>query len=264
MRLRLVVATEHIDVESGRLWAAGALGIEELAIDAAHVALVATFQGAPPQDAFPGAATLADAEAPVVRPFAAPSRVGPFLITPPWAHDEDGDTSSGAIALSIDPGGAFGHGAHATTRLMLTVLADLAVEGRAVADIGCGTGVVAVAAAVLGASPILAIDNEPAALAATRRNVAANGVSAGVEVIEGDAADFDRVVDIALVNVTIDVHERIGPAVARHTTEIVVVGGILGHQVERAIAAYPQLEARGRTAEGEWHAVELARAKSTH
>ncbi len=262
MRLRVVVATDDIDIESGRLWAEGALGIEELPIDDGHAALVATFPGTPPFDTFPGAASVADPPPPDTRPFAAPSRVGPFHIAPPWAPDEDPEVTLGLTTLSIDPGDAFGHGAHPTTRLMLTVLAALDVEGLAIADIGCGSGIVAIAAATLGASRVIAIDNDPAALAATRRNVAANDLSHAVEVIDGDAARFDRGVDIALVNVTIDVHEQIAAAIARHVTGSIVVGGIVENQLDRAIAAYPEHAARAHAVSGEWHSLELERARS--
>jgi ribosomal protein L11 methyltransferase len=256
------VATDDIDIESGQLWAAGALGIEELPIDEAHSALLATFPGPPPFGAFPDAVSVADPPQSETRAFAAPSQVGPFHIAPPWALDEDHAASLGLVALSIDPGDAFGHGAHPTTRLMLTALTALDVEGRAIADIGCGTGIVAVAAATLGASPVYAIDHDPSALAATRRNVAANDLSHAVEVIDGDATRFDYVVDIALVNVTIDAHERIAPAIAALVSESIVVGGILENQLDRAIAAYPDHVSRAHTASGEWHTLELVRARS--
>ncbi len=262
MRLRLVVANGDIDIESGRLWAAGALGIEEQPIGHEHAALLATFAGAPPLDAFPAAVSVADPPPSDTRPFAAPSRVGPFDIAPPWALAEDDSASLGLISLSIDPGDAFGHGAHPSTRLMLAALTALDVEGLAVADIGCGTGIVAVAAATLGASPVFAIDNDRAALAATRRNVAANDLSHAVEVIDDDAARFDRAVEVALVNVTIDVHERIAPAIARHVTGSIVVGGILENQLDRAIAAYPDHVARAHATIREWHTLELGRAES--
>ena len=79
------------------------------------------------------------------------------------------------IDLVIDPGQAFGTGAHHTTRLCLELLLELEPAG-AFADWGCGSGVLAIAAARLGWAPVLACDSDPAAVEATRENAAVNGV----------------------------------------------------------------------------------------
>jgi ribosomal protein L11 methyltransferase len=91
-------------------------------------------------------------------------------VRPPWA-----DPRPGTLDVVVDPGQAFGTGAHPTTRLCLELLLDLPAAG-AFADLGCGSGVLAIAAARLGFSPVTAVDNEAAALEATRANAAANGV----------------------------------------------------------------------------------------
>lgn len=91
-------------------------------------------------------------------------------VRPPWA-----DPRPDAIDLVIDPGQAFGTGAHPTTRLSLQLMLELEPEGS-FADIGCGSGVLAIAAAKLGFAPVVAVDNELAAVEATRENAAANGV----------------------------------------------------------------------------------------
>jgi ribosomal protein L11 methyltransferase len=91
-------------------------------------------------------------------------------VRPPWEPALGAD-----LELVIDPGQAFGTGAHHTTRLCLELLLGIEPEGS-LADWGCGTGVLAIAAARLGFTPVLACDNDPAALAATRTNAVANGV----------------------------------------------------------------------------------------
>lgn len=91
-------------------------------------------------------------------------------VRPPWA-----DPRPDAIDLVIDPGQAFGTGAHPTTRLSLQLMLELEPEGS-FADIGCGSGVLAIAAAKLGFAPVVAVDNELAAVEATRENAAANRV----------------------------------------------------------------------------------------
>ena len=88
---------------------------------------------------------------------------GALRVRPPWEPPLDG-----ALDVVIEPGQAFGTGSHATTRLTLELLATLEPEG-ALADWGCGSGVLAIAAAKLGWAPVLACDVEPESVAATRR-----------------------------------------------------------------------------------------------
>jgi ribosomal protein L11 methyltransferase len=109
------------------------------------------------------------------REFHRPLVLGSSLtVRPPW--EPAGATP---IEVVIDPGRAFGTGAHATTRLCLELLLELADEAGArgsFVDLGCGSGVLAIAAAKLGFSPVLALDNEPAAVEATAANARVNQV----------------------------------------------------------------------------------------
>ena len=104
------------------------------------------------------------------RAFHRPVRIGPIWVGPPW-EEPDAD----AIPVVIDPGRAFGTGAHATTRLCLELLLD--VPRGDVLDAGCGSGVLAIAASKLGFEPVYAVDLDPQAIEATERNALANGVS---------------------------------------------------------------------------------------
>ena len=99
-----------------------------------------------------------------------PLDVGPLRVRPPWAP-----TRAGALDVVIDPGQAFGTGAHPSTRLTLKLLVDVP-RGGALADWGCGSGILAVAAARLGFDPVLACDSEHEAVAATISAAAANGI----------------------------------------------------------------------------------------
>ena len=96
---------------------------------------------------------------------------GRLTVRPPW--EPPGGTP---IELVIDPGRAFGTGAHATTRLCLELLLDLPPTGPLV-DVGCGSGVLAIAAAKLGFSPVIALDNDPVAVGVTADNALQNGVT---------------------------------------------------------------------------------------
>lgn len=95
---------------------------------------------------------------------------GRLFIRPPWTEPRPG-----TLDILIDPGQAFGTGAHPTTRLCLELLLALEPTGS-LADLGCGSGVLSIAAAKLGFRPVIALDNEPAALEATRANARANEV----------------------------------------------------------------------------------------
>ncbi len=132
--------------------------------------------------------------------FYKPFRVGRRLVvTPPWEHP---DLAPDDIPLVIDPGMAFGTGSHPTTQLCLTALEDYVHPGSRVADIGTGSGILAIAAAKLGASPVAANDNDPLAVRIARENAAANGVS--VEVTEAlPTSQYDVVIANILADVII-------------------------------------------------------------
>ena len=100
-------------------------------------------------------------------------------VGPPWES-----APAGLVKVVIDPGQAFGTGAHATTALCLELLCELESSGP-VLDVGCGSGVLAVAAALLGFAPVAACDDDPVAVAATRANAVVNG--AAVEAFLADA-----------------------------------------------------------------------------
>jgi ribosomal protein L11 methyltransferase len=114
------------------------------------------------------------------RAFHRPVRVGPLWVGPPWERPP-GD----ATPVVIDPGRAFGTGGHPTTRLCLQLLLQL--EIGSLIDVGCGSGVLAIAASRLGFSPVVAVDHDPAALEAARRNALVN--EASVDLRRGDALE---------------------------------------------------------------------------
>jgi ribosomal protein L11 methyltransferase len=97
-------------------------------------------------------------------------RAGGVWVLPPWERPRDG------LSITIDPGRAFGTGAHPTTRLSLELLSEL--PRASLLDVGCGSGVLAIAAARLGFDPVLGIDRDERAVEAAKRNALANGVEA--------------------------------------------------------------------------------------
>lgn len=137
------------------------------------------------------------------REFHRPAQVGPLWVGPPWI-----DPPADALSVVIEPARAFGTGAHPTTRLAIELLLEL--ERGAVLDVGCGSGVLSIAAAKLGYAPIVALDVEDAAVKATAANAAANGVSIDVSRADATTADLPST-HLVIANVTRELVEAIAP-----------------------------------------------------
>ena len=112
-------------------------------------------------------------------------RVGRLTTAPPWLAAEAGDA---ALAIVVEPAMAFGTGEHPTTRGVMRLMQDVIRPGDTVADLGSGSGILAIAAAKLGAARVFAIEVDPDAIGNAEENVARNGTSDRVHVLEGDAA----------------------------------------------------------------------------
>jgi ribosomal protein L11 methyltransferase len=160
------------------------------------------------------------------RRFHRPARIGRLWVGPPW---EEPDTD--AIAVVIDPGRAFGTGTHPTTRLCLELLGGL--EPTSLLDVGCGSGVLSIAAAKLGFAPVTAIDVEAEAIEATERNAAANDVE--VVTVLADALDGRLpVADTMVANITLEAVETLGSSLR---SSCAVTSGYLASDAPR-LAGY--------------------------
>lgn len=132
-------------------------------------------------------------------------RVGPLWVGPPWE-----EVPAAALAVIIEPGRAFGTGAHATTRLCLELLAELPRGG--LLDVGCGSGVLAVAGAKLGYEPVQAVDVDPLAVEATARNASTNGVDILVNEMDALAGELPNA-DTTIGNLTLDAVRALAPSI---------------------------------------------------
>jgi ribosomal protein L11 methyltransferase len=173
------------------------------------------------------------------RDFHRPVRVGRLWIGPPWETPPDR-----VEAIVVDPGRAFGTGGHATTRLCLELLDGL--ERGSLLDVGCGSGVLAIAAVRLGFSPVLAVDHDLAALEATQRNADANDVRLELRLADALGEPLPAA-DAAVANISAESVSQLIPQLDAGT---IVASGYL----ERDAPAPAGFRRERRVTEGGWAA----------
>jgi ribosomal protein L11 methyltransferase len=258
LRLAVRVAREHCEPVLAELLELVPAGLEERDVDAQTVEYV--LYGAPGElpalghvRAAAGGA-LVDVDTQELpddwserwRSFHAALDVGPLRIRPPWEPPR-----AGALDVVIDPGQAFGTGSHPSTRLTLELLTTLP-PGGPLADWGCGTGVLAVAAARLGFEPVSACDHDPAALQATAEAAAANGVR-----IETSRCDLRAGpgpwAPVVLANL-------VGPLLRElplgRPPAHLIISGLTDDEADAVAKTFPLREAARRSADG-WTAIHL-------
>lgn len=277
LTVHVAVSGPDADLAADALWRAGAAAIEERpgllvaaapATDAAGGAagdpapLLAAVAGRWPAEVVPvDAGAALDAWRPHARAVVVGERL---VVRPPWVAPP-GDAGPGGagstrgapdgvpagrtsprggarVEVVIDPGRAFGHGGHPSTRLVLAAVDELVTGGERVLDVGCGSGVLAIAALALGAGRAVAVDVDLAAVAATRDNAARNGVADRVRV-HGPAGGLVRGTDrfdLVLANMLLPDLVAVAPDVAGLLAPggAVAVSGVLAGQRRDLVAAY--------------------------
>ncbi len=173
---------------------------------------------------------------------------GRLTVRPPW--EPAGDTQ---IDLVIDPGQAFGTGGHATTRLCLELLLSIPADGSLV-DLGCGSGVLAIAAARLGFAPVIGLDNDAAAVEATRANAAANDARVEVESFDLRTRPAPEATTVTANLLSALLLQWRGRGAQR-----VIASGILQNEADRVSTAFEGFRECARLTDGDWVALLLER-----
>jgi ribosomal protein L11 methyltransferase len=192
-------------------------------------------------------------------------RVGRRLvIRPTWRRHRPAPDD---VVLALDPGMAFGTGLHPTTRLCLAALESLAdagrVEGARVLDVGCGSGILAIAALKLGARSALGVDLDPIAVEATTANARRNRLSRRVVARHGSVPTGERPFDIVLANLVAGVLIPLARPLAGELRPggALLASGIFADREAEVTAAFAAsgLRVAARAAEGDWVTLSLAR-----
>jgi ribosomal protein L11 methyltransferase len=180
---------------------------------------------------------------------------GRVSIRSPW----DPPPPEGVIDVVVERrGSAFGSGSHPTTQMCVALLLDLEVGGGA-ADLGCGVGTLAIAAAKLGWEPVVGVDRVPVAIEVARENVARNGVAVACSVADL-AVDPVPLAELLLVNAPPPVHARVAGSITDQVRHV-IVSGIVAEEVEAVLAAYHSVGFEAAAAlgtEDEWIALRLS------
>jgi len=170
-----------------------------------------------------------------------PIRVGRIWVVPSWHEPPE----PGACNVRIDPGVAFGTGSHPTTQLCLAWLDQHLPAHASVLDYGCGSGILSICAALLGAGQVVGVDIDPQALRTARSNARRNAVRAQYTSAAGLATDGSRRFDVVIANILANPLERLAPTLVRYLQPggTIVLSGILERQVDAVTAAYRRASA---------------------
>jgi ribosomal protein L11 methyltransferase len=159
-------------------------------------------------------------------------------VCPSW--DAESILSNDSIVIHMDPGLAFGTGTHQTTSLCLEYLDSNPPKNLRVIDFGCGTGILAIAAAKFGAKSVIAIDNDPQAVLSSKENVAKNKCENTITTIHSIDQESDNKCDLLIANILANPLVELEPLFSDlvHTKGMLLLSGILKEQVDRVVKCY--------------------------
>ncbi|MEO0325340.1 MAG: 50S ribosomal protein L11 methyltransferase [Myxococcota bacterium] len=272
--LHVAVSGDDAELVSDRLWTLGCLGVEERdgttlnVPDAGEsVTLVASFGD---EEAARRAAARLDQPASLRfvegdgwreawKAFFEPTKLGErLLLRPSWREVEPGPDE---VVLTIDPGYAFGSGIHETTRLVLREIDARTRGGERVLDVGCGSGILAIAARLLGAASAVAVDVDPDAVRTAEENASRNGTTLAASATPID--DVAGTYDLVLANIQAPILLAMRDALVARVAAggLLVLSGILEEAHEEVTAAYVAagLAPEASPKENEWRALVFRR-----
>lgn len=156
-----------------------------------------------------------------------------------WICPGDSQAPADAVVVHLDPGLAFGTGTHPTTALCLEWLDGQDLRGKSVLDYGCGSGVLAIAALLLGSARSVAMDIDPQAIIATRDNAARNDIAEHLQVV-GSADQVHGKFDVVVANILAGPLIQLAESIAAHVADgcMLALSGILSEQIDEVLCAY--------------------------
>lgn len=184
-----------------------------------------------------------------------PIKTKNITIVPTWI---DYKASKGEKIMRLDPGMAFGTGSHATTRMCLELMD---ADGKDVIDVGCGSGILGIAAAICGAKSVYMCDIDEQAVEFARKNALLNHVNATIE--KADLLQGEQKADFIFANITADILMRFSNSIGKHLREngTIVLSGIIDTRLDEVIQCYQSAgyQIVERMAIDDWRALKLKR-----
>lgn len=191
-----------------------------------------------------------------------PITVGALNVVPVWEADS---FRGEGVSVLIDPGLAFGTGTHETTYMCLRLLSGIDCKGKSVLDVGCGSGILGLGAAALGAAIVNMIDNDASAVSAALSNTRVNNMDNLINVKHGVLDENDACADIIVANITAHILCLISADVAAHLKDgaTLILSGIIEGRQSEVEDCYTKLglEIVSRLNMGDWHALMLRSAR---
>ena len=263
-QLVVTVSADEVELASDALWSLGVVAIEERRLDDGLIELWTSMGDDAiehdvvlPTDWPHRFVEVDSAIADTWRDFASVVEVEPGLfVRPAWVPY---DPPAGSTVLHIEPGSTFGMGDHPTTRLCLSAVHRLVTPGATVLDVGCGSGVLAIAACRFGASRAVGVDIAPAAVPVAAANALANGEAERVSVSTTPLESVDGVYDLVLANI-------LAPALVALADDLrrvlapggsLVISGILEHAHAHVLDALRPLRVEHTAVLDGWAAVTM-------